>query len=235
MSDAAPAPPSGTAAEPPATPAVRPAAAYITAPEVAARAGQAAAAKPPLQEDDLDGLVARFEADLRPHPQAAFDPIAWVRHIDSLNESSGVRPQSGRESEPGYSIVNVNNRPAWDEMYFFLDPTTLGEKKPTARRWMQILLLAWPPRPMPAYPAAMGRECVSVWGLRLTFNVTASTSSRCALGNVRHQQPQPKIQQRTVQLYSMCMRHVCTAITHAIHLPSAQNARLQRQALLCSH
>ena len=51
-----------------------------------------------------------------------------------------------------------------------------------------------------ACPAVMGRECVSVWGLRLKFISTASDSSRCALGNGRHQHPQPQIQQRTGQL-----------------------------------
>ena len=71
----------------------------------------------------------------------------------------------------------------------------------------QILLLAWPPRPH-GCPAVMGRECVSAWGLRLIFSSTASTSCRCALGNVRQQQPQPQIQHS----YGTAVQymHVCT-------------------------
>ena len=145
---------------PPPSPLAHQPAAYATTPEVAERAGRAAAAMPPLAEDDLGGLVKRFKEHLAPDEAAQFDPDGWVRSVNAHNESSGLRPEGGREcgararscglfvvepapynrtigprfrrSEPGFSVVNVHNRPAWDEMYFFLNPFTTDEKKPTA-------------------------------------------------------------------------------------------------------
>ena len=108
------------------SPAARQPAEYVTTPEMAERAGQAAAPLPPLAEDDLAALVRRFRAGLAPNAKVRFDPDGWVRALNAHNESSGVRPENGRESEPGFSIVNVNNRPAWDEMYFFIEVDAAG-------------------------------------------------------------------------------------------------------------
>ena len=78
-----------------------------------------------------------------------------------------------------------------------------------------------------ACPAVMGRECVSAWGLRLIFSSTASTSCRCALGNVRQQQPQPQIQHsygtadRCTVPYSTV--HVCTQFARVLSRDSLRS------------
>ena len=104
---------------------------YETPPEVAAATATAVAAAnkmPPLKEDQYSGLGRRLgEVFTNIHlgdSDRTFDPAGFVAAVNAHLETTGLRPESGREYEPGVNVVQVNNCPPWERMAFVVDPAT---------------------------------------------------------------------------------------------------------------
>lgn len=76
--------------------------------------------------------MERFRSMFKTLPSQVkrFDPDAFVREVNAHIETSGLRPEGGREKEPGYAVVNVLNRPAYDKYRFVIDPRTANDKRP---------------------------------------------------------------------------------------------------------
>ena len=54
-----------------------------------------------------------------------------MRKYNAHLESSGLRPEGGREDEPGVSVVTVENRPPWGpDVFFFIDPGSMSGTGP---------------------------------------------------------------------------------------------------------
>ena len=104
---------------------------FETATGTAAAAGRASASKQPFGKGELRELVARADEDWAPDPRKTFDPDAHVRKYNAHLESSGLRPEGGREDEPGVSVVTVENRPPWGpDVFFFIDPGSISGTGP---------------------------------------------------------------------------------------------------------
>ena len=68
---------------------------------------------PPLKEDQYSGLGRRLgEVFTNIHlgdSDRTFDPAGFVAAVNAHLETTGLRPESGREYEPGVNVVQFNN------------------------------------------------------------------------------------------------------------------------------
>ena len=98
-----------------------PLATFRTTPQAADAADAAARLAP---TSTLWDLVERFKTMFKKLPRQVktFDPDGFVRDINAHIETAGLRPEGGREQEPGVAIVNVISRPAYDKTRFAVDP-----------------------------------------------------------------------------------------------------------------
>lgn len=106
------------------------AASYATTEQIREAATTAAAA--PLATTDLDGLVGRF-SNLFPVTQQEhrqFDAHGFAGTLMAHLEAHGLVPPGGTEHPQQGNTITVVNRPAFDHMHFFVDPTTIGTGQP---------------------------------------------------------------------------------------------------------
>ena len=76
----------------------------------------------------LAALRARFTEVFK--PARLVSGQGFVASLRQHLQTTGLRPSSGKEDEPGRNVIQVVSRPAMDHTFFVVDPTTLSVDGP---------------------------------------------------------------------------------------------------------